>query len=409
MDSNHNGLAWCGFSGGVGDGSGGTNWQFYQGQVTVPSNGAYVTFYAEVHGWSDTDTTMTTGYFDSAFLNAGTQYYYLSDHLSNRLVTDASGNVIEQLDHYPFGESWYNATGDKLQFTTYERDSESGNDFAMARYHVNRLGRFSSVDRMSGSTSAPQSLNRYTYVGNDSVNFSDPSGLLMLPRIGGDIGTDYSGSNSCDGEMWPDGGDGFIPLSFACMNPPANPQGRDNNGGGGGKCKGPLAAGCLVQQAITRALDLLTDENCAKFIAGSSMYDPASTLAQLATGNPQYGVIQVDTIAPIQGVPINATTRNDGTFELTKLSVDGKPFATPTATITMNSNALNSNFPHGSDFGVSQTTRNALTILHELGHAINFMAAGFGSSGIMQDGPQVNGGMAISILNAIRTSLNCLH
>jgi hypothetical protein len=34
--------------------------------------------------------------------------------------------------------------------------------------------------------------------------------------------------------MWPDGGDGFIPMSFACMNPPANPTGRGEFGNGGG-------------------------------------------------------------------------------------------------------------------------------------------------------------------------------
>jgi hypothetical protein len=71
-------------------------------------------------------------------------------------------------------------------------------------------------------------------VANDPVNFGDPSGLLMLPRISEDIGIDYSGFNSCDGEMWPDGGDGFIPMSFACMNPPANPTGRGEFGNGGG-------------------------------------------------------------------------------------------------------------------------------------------------------------------------------
>jgi RHS repeat-associated protein len=108
--------------------------------------------------------------------SSGTKYYH-QDALSNRLVSDSSGSTAEQLGHFPFGESWYNASNDKLLFTSYERDSESGNDYAMARSYISRLGRFSSPDPLAGSTSDPQSLNRYTYVGNDPQNLADPSGL----------------------------------------------------------------------------------------------------------------------------------------------------------------------------------------------------------------------------------------
>ncbi len=63
--------------------------------------------------------------------SSGTKYYH-HDQLSNRLVTDSSGSAVEQLGTFPFGDSWYNASSDKLQFTTYERDSESSNDYALA-------------------------------------------------------------------------------------------------------------------------------------------------------------------------------------------------------------------------------------------------------------------------------------
>jgi RHS repeat-associated protein len=107
--------------------------------------------------------------------SSGTKYYH-QDQLSNRLVTDSSGNTLAQMGTFPYGESWYNTSGDKLLFATYERDSESGNDYAQARYNVNRLGRFSSPDPISGSTSDPQSLNRYSYVRNMPIVFTDASG-----------------------------------------------------------------------------------------------------------------------------------------------------------------------------------------------------------------------------------------
>src|SRR5579883_1128370 len=109
--------------------------------------------------------------------SSGTKYYH-QDHLSNRMVTDASGTKVAEMGHFPYGESWYNATSDKLVFTTYERDSESGNDYAQARYHVSGLGRFSSPDPIAGSTSDPQSFNRYSYVRNMPVMLTDPTGTI---------------------------------------------------------------------------------------------------------------------------------------------------------------------------------------------------------------------------------------
>ncbi len=104
--------------------------------------------------------------------------YYHQDHLSNRVITDANGTAVEQHGHFPFGEDWYPG-GDKWKFTTYERDAESGNDYAMARFHVNRLGRFSSPDLLAGSVLDPQSLNRYTYAANDPGNLVDRLGLCV--------------------------------------------------------------------------------------------------------------------------------------------------------------------------------------------------------------------------------------
>jgi RHS repeat-associated protein len=107
--------------------------------------------------------------------SSGTKYYH-QDHLSNRMVTDSSGTRLAEMGTFPYGESWYNATSDKLVFTTYERDSESGNDYAHARYHVSGLARFSSPDPIAGSTSDPQSFNRYSYVRNMPTMLTDPSG-----------------------------------------------------------------------------------------------------------------------------------------------------------------------------------------------------------------------------------------
>jgi len=109
---------------------------------------------------------------------SATAVYHIADHLSPRVTTDSSGNVVGQQAHFPFGEDWYaSSTTTKFKFTSYERDAESGNDYAMMRTSINRLGRFSSPDLLAGSIINPQSLNRYAYALNSPSNLADPSGL----------------------------------------------------------------------------------------------------------------------------------------------------------------------------------------------------------------------------------------
>jgi RHS repeat-associated protein len=187
---------------------------------------------------SPTNEYIYSGSQKIAAIQSGTTYYLHNDHLSLRVRTDTSGNVADQRGHYPFGETWYSPSGTPFVFASYYRDNESGNDYALARTYVNRLGRFSSPDRVSGSTGDPQSLNRYAYSLNDPVNLFDPSGMdpcisvvakhkkwLERLEIAG-LGPSASAFDSDFlGQDFPDGG------------------GCDLLGGGGGSSDPPLDGG----------------------------------------------------------------------------------------------------------------------------------------------------------------------
>ena len=116
---------------------------------------------------------------------------------SPRFIVPLSGRT-EDIVHrllLPFGEEVpLDVASSPLvrqHFTSYERDAESGLDFAQARYYAPPRGRFLSVDPQSASARAadPQSWNRYTYVGNRPTVFVDPSGASWVSiRHGGGVG-----------------------------------------------------------------------------------------------------------------------------------------------------------------------------------------------------------------------------
>lgn len=118
--------------------------------------------------------------------------YLTTDHLgSPRIITNENGTVKDRKDYSAFGEestsaqrssnSEYSAA-DQLRktYTGYEKDGESGLEFAQARYYNAGHGRFTSVDPLTASASIrnPQTFNRYSYVLNSPYKFVDPLGLL---------------------------------------------------------------------------------------------------------------------------------------------------------------------------------------------------------------------------------------
>ena len=64
-------------------------------------------------------------------------------------------------------------------FTGYFRDAETGDDYAVNRYHQPGMGRFLTPDpyRGSASPSNPKTWNRYAYTNGDPINFIDRKGL----------------------------------------------------------------------------------------------------------------------------------------------------------------------------------------------------------------------------------------
>jgi RHS repeat-associated protein len=184
--------------------------------------------------------------------SSGTRYH-MQDHLSVRMTTDGSGNKTGDQGHFPFGESWYaNNTTTKWMYTTYERDSESGNDYAKVRIYVNRLARFNSPDLLPGSLLLPQTLNRYVYAVNDPVNLVDPTGMMSC--IGG-TEYDFVGEHEW-GTPYPDTVEDALAQgwelvniisSFTCFADPGDRGGFDGGTQGGG---GGVQLADIVKQAI---------------------------------------------------------------------------------------------------------------------------------------------------------------
>ena len=117
--------------------------------------------------------------------------HYSLDHLgSPRLITTATGGVRSRHKYYPFGEeaTLANQDGHPMKFTGHERDffnpGESDDlDYMHARYCDPFKGRFLTTDPVGGQPELPQSWNRYAYVLNSPINYTDPSGNFPFLAI----------------------------------------------------------------------------------------------------------------------------------------------------------------------------------------------------------------------------------
>jgi len=138
----------------------------------------------------------------------GVVSYYFSDSLQTAsVITDSGGNIKEDEDYYPWGMDlpFVNSDSNHYKFTGKERDSETGLDLMGVRYYGSALGRFMTTDPLGGHPQDPQTLNKYSYVRNNPLRYTDPTGMdLWLQGCGKDSSTcqkNFAGTTDKDGNF----------------------------------------------------------------------------------------------------------------------------------------------------------------------------------------------------------------
>jgi RHS repeat-associated protein len=117
--------------------------------------------------------------------------YFVTDHLGSvAVLTDEMGAVVERLSYDAWGKRRYSNGADDAAgtlisqttkgFTGHEHIGAVGLINMNARVYDPTIGRFMSPDSLVENFYLSQILNRYTYVGNNPLSLTDPSGMCFL-------------------------------------------------------------------------------------------------------------------------------------------------------------------------------------------------------------------------------------
>ena len=116
--------------------------------------------------------------------------YFVSDHLGSiAVIMDGAGAVVERLSYDAWGKRRFTDGTDDAAgtitsqttrgFTGHEMIDEVGLVNMNGRIYDPQIGRFMSADPFVQDPTNSQSLNRYTYVGNNPLSYTDPSGYFF--------------------------------------------------------------------------------------------------------------------------------------------------------------------------------------------------------------------------------------
>jgi RHS repeat-associated protein len=116
-------------------------------------------------------------------------YYFHTDHLGSiSVITNQQGAVVQRLSYdawgktrLPNGQDGQPPASDTTRgFTGQEELTVSGLVHLNGRVYDPTFGRMTSADPTVPDPLDPQAFNRYSYVGNDPLTFTDPSGFSWL-------------------------------------------------------------------------------------------------------------------------------------------------------------------------------------------------------------------------------------
>ncbi len=109
------------------------------------------------------------------------RYIHQDSLSSNSVMTTSTGTIDSTMTYFPFGDC-RNSQGEIAtdRLFTGQRLDDTGLYYYGARYYDAGIGRFISADTIVQSFSNPQTLNRYSYVTNNPLKYTDPSGHRLL-------------------------------------------------------------------------------------------------------------------------------------------------------------------------------------------------------------------------------------
>ncbi len=216
---------------------------------TVSAYAGHDTIFERDQSGAVTEYVRANGMLVAKIAPSDAVVYYLGDHLgSTTQVRDSSRNLVFSATYDPFGKSYEESGTETYRYAGEKHDDPTSLVHLRARQYDPDIGRFVSADPLLGFPADPQSLNRYSYVGNNPLKYTDPSGL-------------------CFGCSYYDFPIGTNPWSGGYSNLNPNPQaaglaffvfvGFPLAVAAGAVCGGcPLWAGALVEGATWTGLDI---------------------------------------------------------------------------------------------------------------------------------------------------------
>jgi len=112
-----------------------------------------------------------------------TEYWHKDALGSVAVITDASGAVTTRRQYDPWGKVTGSTADGYRGYTGHEHFDSLGIIHMNGRTYIPGMGRFMSADPFIQNADSLQDYNRYSYVNNNPLTYTDPSGYLKLGKI----------------------------------------------------------------------------------------------------------------------------------------------------------------------------------------------------------------------------------